>query len=118
MVVSATKELETGARAMLLLAERLFRLDVVVSDDTLRAIVRNLSAAELDLEGGKGGDLGVALDFGDAAVYEPRRSAMALRLGRGEDQIVAVISIATLRFAHRGTVRVTAQAVVRPRPVR
>ena len=48
----------------------------VVSDDTLRAIVRNLSAAELDLEGGKGGDLGVALDFGDAAVYEPRRSAM------------------------------------------
>jgi hypothetical protein len=118
MVISATKELENGTRAMLLLAEGWFRLDVVISDDTLRAIVRNLSGAELDLEGGKGGDLGVALESGDAAVYEPRRSTMALRLGRGEDQIVAMISIATLRFAHRGTVRVTAQAVVRPRLVR
>jgi hypothetical protein len=118
MVISATKELENGTRAMLVLAEGWFRLDVVISDDTLRAIVRNLSGAELDLEGGKGGDLGVALESGDAAVYEPRRSTMALRLGRGEDQIVAMISIATLRFAHRGTVRVTAQAVVRPRLVR
>jgi hypothetical protein len=117
-VISATKQLEHGARAMLLLAEGLFRLDVAISDDTLRVIVRNLSAAELDLEGGKGGDLGVAVDFGNAAVYEPRRSAMALRLGRGEDQIVALISIATLRFAHRGTVRATAQAVVRRGPVR
>jgi hypothetical protein len=118
MVISATKELENGTRAMLLLAEEWFRLDVVISDDTLRAIVRNLSGAELDLEGGKGGDLGVALESGDAALYEPRRSTMALRLGRGEDQIVATISIATLRFVHRGTVRVTAQAVVRRRPVR
>ena len=118
MVISATKELENGARAMLLLADGLFRLDVVISDDTLRAIVRNLSAAELDLEGGKGGDLGVALDFGDAAVYGPRRSAMALRLGRDENQIIVLISIATLRFADRGTVRATAQAVVRRSPVR
>jgi hypothetical protein len=43
---------------------------------------------------------------------------MALTLGLGDEQIAAEISVAALRFAHRGTVRVTAQAVARRRPVR
>jgi hypothetical protein len=103
---------------MLLFADGLFRLDVVISGDALATIVRNLSAGDLNLVVGAGGEWAPAPAFGDAAVYEPGRAGMALALDLGDDQIVAGISIATLRFAHRGTIRVTAQAVVRRRPRR
>ncbi len=45
VVVSSSREVEQGARSMLVLAEGLFRLDVVPHDDTIQTILRNLSAA-------------------------------------------------------------------------
>ena|SRR5215213_1248808 len=43
-VISSGREVEQGARSMLLLAEGLFRLDVVPHDDTIQTILRNLSS--------------------------------------------------------------------------
>jgi hypothetical protein len=45
VLISASREVEQGARSMLILAEGLFRLDVVPHDDTVQTIVRDLSAA-------------------------------------------------------------------------
>jgi hypothetical protein len=42
-VISSGREVEQGARSVLLLAEGLFRLDVVPEDDTIQTILRNLS---------------------------------------------------------------------------
>ena len=70
-MVSASKEIEPGARAMLVLAEDLFRLDVVISDDTIRTIVRNLSGGELSINQGRGG-----------AAVRPWRSARPTPTGR------------------------------------
>lgn len=42
-VISSGREVEQGARSMLLLVEGLFRLDVVPQDDTVQTILRNLS---------------------------------------------------------------------------
>ena len=41
--ISSGREVEQGARSMLILAEGLFRLDVVPHDDTIQTILRNLS---------------------------------------------------------------------------
>jgi hypothetical protein len=113
LVLSATKELEPGARAMLLLAEGLFRLDVRVSGDTLQTTVRNLSPGELEMGGSPRSDPGGGLAFGEAAIYEPGRSGLEFVLGSGGDRVTVSAVIATLRFAERGTVRVTTQAIVR-----
>src|SRR5215213_510775 len=43
-VISSGREVEQGARSMLLLVEGLFRLDVIPQDDTIQTILRNLSA--------------------------------------------------------------------------
>lgn len=45
VILSAVRDVEQGARSMLLLAEGLFRLDVVPHDDTIQTIIRNLSPA-------------------------------------------------------------------------
>ena len=42
-VISAGRDVEQGARSMLILAEGLFRLDVIPHDDSLQTILRNLS---------------------------------------------------------------------------
>jgi hypothetical protein len=42
-VISAARDVEQGARSMLILAEGLFRLDVVPQDDSIQTILRNLS---------------------------------------------------------------------------
>ncbi|HEV2975620.1 MAG TPA: hypothetical protein VGX69_11625, partial [Solirubrobacteraceae bacterium] len=113
LALSATKELEPGFRAMLLVAEALFRLDVLVSGDTLRTVVRNLSGAELAIERGGATGRTHAYAFGEASLYGPGHASLAFTLGSGEDKVAASVTIATLRFADRGTVRVTAQAIVR-----
>ncbi len=102
---------------MLLLAEGLFRLDLVISGDTLRTVVRNLSSAELEMEPGPGTDVGASLAFGEAAEYEPGRSGIEFALGTGADRVTVSVVIGTLRFAQRGTIRVSAQAIVRQAPV-
>lgn len=116
LVLSASKELEPGARAMLLLADRLFRLDVALSGDTLRTVVRNLSSGELELsrEQREGGP---SVAFGEIAAYEPSRTELGFSLGTGSDRVSVEATIATLKFAERGMIRVTAQALVRQAPV-
>jgi hypothetical protein len=113
-VLAASRELEPGARGMLVRAEGLFRIDVVVADDTLRTIVRNLSTEELTLEPGSGYPEGENLVCGEAAWLSPARSVLAFNLGEGPRSTHVDLVIATLRRPDRGTVRISAQALLRP----
>jgi hypothetical protein len=103
---------------MLLNADGLFRLDVVIAGDTLRTIVRNLSNGELELDSDTGAaQAGTSLGFGEVAAYEPSQTMLEFTLGGGEDRVSVHAVIGTLRFAQRGTIQVTAQAVVNQGPV-
>jgi hypothetical protein len=100
---------------MALFAEGLFRLDVVLNGDTMRTIVRNLSTDDLVLEEGSSSDTGVSMAFGDALEYEPGMATLRFALGTGADRVWAEVMLATLRHEARGTIQVTAQAIVRGR---
>jgi hypothetical protein len=103
---------------MLLLAEGLFRLDVVVSDDTIRTVVRNLSPGKLNIERDSGYGLPNAIATDEAAAYRPGTAALTFTVGSGTDRVRAEVKIGTLRFERRGTVRLTGQAIVRQAPAR
>ena len=94
---------------MLLLAEGLFRLDITVTGDTLRSSVRNFTSDELRMRGGPYGPDGANIVLGDASAYAPARTALDFSIGPVE----VSITIGTLRFAERGTTKVSAQAMVR-----
>jgi hypothetical protein len=70
-VVWASEELKVGARAILLLAEGLFRL-----------------------------------------------AQMSFTIGASDDRLLVKVTLAKLRFTNRGTVRVSARAIVRQTPAR
>jgi hypothetical protein len=88
----------------------------VVSGDTLRTMIRNLSAGELHSEHRPGSGAGISLGFGGVAAYEPSRSEIGFALGDGEDRVAVEGTIGTLRPPGRGTVRVSAQLIVRRAP--
>ena len=113
LVLSGTKQLEPGARAMLLLAEGLFRLDVVLRDDTIKTVVRNLSSGELEtqIDHDVHGPIGIATE--EAERYLPGRTRLDFALVERAERVTVEVLIATLRFVERGTVQVTAQAIVR-----
>ncbi len=113
LVLSASKEIEPGARAVLLLAEGLFRLDVLIAADTIRTVVRNLSTGKLESGGGSGYAIPTVLETAGAARYRPSGTRVGFALGAGADRVSAEVTIAVLRFAERGTILVTAQAIVR-----
>jgi hypothetical protein len=113
LVLSASKDIEPGARAMLLHADGLFRLDVLIRGDSLQTFVRNLTDGPLDLHGDVGAGGAGTITLGDAAAYAPGRADLAFTLGAAEDLVMTKVTIATLRFAERGTIRVSAQAIVR-----
>jgi hypothetical protein len=113
LVVSASNEIEPGARAMLVLAEGLFRIDVVVHGDSLRTVVRNFTDRPLEVTQGTPG---INLAFGEVAVLRPGRADLEFTLGAGADRLRARVTMATLRFDERGTVRVSANAVLRQDP--
>jgi hypothetical protein len=94
---------------MLVHAEGLFRLDITVAGDTLRSIVRNFTKDELRMSGGPYGPDGANVVVGEASAYAPARTALEFSIGTVE----VSVTMATLRFADRGTVRVSAQAIVR-----
>jgi hypothetical protein len=94
---------------MLVLAEGLFRLDITVTGDTLRSIVRNFTEDELRMNGGPYGPDGANVVLGQASAYAPARTALEFSIG----SVDVSVTIGTLRFADRGTVRVSAQAIVR-----
>ncbi len=102
---------------MLVLAEGLFRLDVLVRGDSLRTIVRNFSPGELRMTSGPYGPEGANIILAAAAALEPARTGIEFTLGDPGDQVEVSVTIATLRFAERGTIRVSAQAIIRQTPV-
>jgi hypothetical protein len=116
LVLSAAKEIESGARAMLLLADGLFRLDVVVSGDTLRTVVRNLSNGVLEIKDRTAGPVDASIAYGEAAAYQPGSTGLDFSLDQGAERVSVKVTIGTLRFAERGTIRVSAQALVRQAP--
>ena len=85
----------------------------MISGDTLRTVVRNLSSGQLAMESGPAGDEGGSIAFGDVDAYQPGRSSLEFALGSGVDRVEVRVLIGTMRFAERGTVRVSAQAIVR-----
>jgi hypothetical protein len=98
---------------MLLVAEGLFRLDVAISGDTLRTFVRNLSSGQLQMHSGPAEPNAASVVVGEAAAYEPARASVEFSLGVAGDRVDVHTTIGTLRFAQRGTVKVSAQAIVR-----
>lgn len=115
-MIAAAKELEPGTRAMLLYAEGLFRLDVTLQADTLRIIVRNLSSGAMETRSPLGGYPGEHLLWGEAFAYGPSHATIAFTLGERPDRVDVKADIATLHFHDRGTIRVSAQAIVREAP--
>ena len=108
-----SKEIEPGARVMLLLADGLFRFDVVIRDDTIQTIVRNLSTGALHMERDPGRGDAIAIATEEAAPFTPGSARVEFALGDGADRVTVDVVLGTLRFADRGTVRITAQAIVR-----
>lgn len=112
-VLSASKDLEPGVRAMLLLAGGLFRLDVLVVGDTLQTFVRNLTSGELELHGEVGQPRVATTTLGLAGRYAPGRADLRFAVGAEDARVFTEVTIATLRFAERGVIRVSAQGIVR-----
>jgi hypothetical protein len=84
----------------------------MLSSDTLQTIVRNLSTGKPSLDEGADKPL-QAFGFGEIDLYEPGMASLSFALGNGPGPRLRRATMSTLRFAHRGTVRVTTQAVVR-----
>jgi hypothetical protein len=118
LVLSESKEIELGARAMILLADDLFRLDVALIGDALRTTVRNISGGELQVDEGLHGEAETHLAFGDVAAYQPGQGRIRFALGAGDDRAAVDVIIGVLRFPQRGSARITAQAVIRQAPAR
>jgi hypothetical protein len=117
LVLSASKEIEPGARAMLLAAEGLFRLDVLIHGDSLQTFIRNFCTGPLEVHGDAGALGGISLVYGAGATYSPGRADLGFTLGAVSDQVLVRVTIATLRYTDRGVVRVSSQAIVRQAPV-
>ena len=112
--ISASVEVEEGARAMMIFAEHLFRLDVVPSGDMVRLIVRALGETPVVFAPTAGwgrtevhvhGDVEIALS--PASRFDARIAA-----GNRDGPELARVIIATVRLMERGTVRFSAQAIV------
>ncbi|HEY2769227.1 MAG TPA: hypothetical protein VGI87_01600 [Solirubrobacteraceae bacterium] len=117
MVLSASKELEPDARAMLLGVEGLFRFDVQISGDTLRTIVRNLSSGAIEMAPLGGSRVANNVAYGEVTAYQPGSATLDFTLGDRADPVEVAIQVGTLHLADRGTIRVTAQAIVRQAPL-
>lgn len=107
LALSCSKPIEEGARAALLLAPGLFRLDITPREDTLKLQVRNLSAGECEWT--DDGQPLVLLGFDGPAI-----SAHTLRIA--VDGHRANVLISATRDTQRGLMRFVAQAGVSPRP--
>jgi hypothetical protein len=113
--ISAGREVEQGARSMLILAEGLFRLDVVPHDDTVQTILRNLSPeprAELRLEavGGEAVVLGASEALAPAT---GRFGGEVVLIGEdGAERVVARVLVGSVCHLDRGLTSFTAQATL------
>lgn len=113
-VVSGGAEVETGARAMLLLAPGLFRLDVRSLEDTVALVVRNLSDAELRMQNDSGyGKLPLVQRVASDDPRVPTCFELGIEIDAEPPLLVEVVATA-LSQPERGTTRFVAQAIVRP----
>jgi len=115
-VISASRDVEQGARSMLVIAEGLFRLDVIPHDDTMQTIVRNLSseaAVELRLSpvGGASYLLG---DGQESLVPSTGRfgGEVVLSGDDGAQRAVAMVLVGSVCHLERGVTSFTAQATL------
>jgi hypothetical protein len=110
--ISSGREVEQGARSMLILAEGLFRLDVVPHDDTIQTILRNLSAeprAEFRFRdvGGR------AQAYGVDPPSTGRFGGEIVLVGEdGSERTVARIIVGSVCHLERGLTSFTAQATL------
>jgi hypothetical protein len=115
-VISAGRDVEQGARSMLILAESLFRLDVIPHDDSLQTILRNLSPephAELRFHeiGGEARVLGSP----EEATFPStgRFGAEVVLIGAARvERVVAKILVGSVCHLERGLTSFTAQATL------
>ena len=107
LALSHAKPIEEGARAALLLAPGLFRLDVCPREDTLKIQVRNLSGGACSWQ--DGGQPLVVLAFDGPAI-----SAHTLRID--VDGRSAKVLLSATRDTERGRMHFVAQAVLAARP--
>ena len=115
-VISAGREVELGARSMLVLAEGLFRLDVVPHDDTLQTVVRSLGPEpRAELRGGNVG--GETVWPGGPGASAPRSTGRfggeIVLIGEdGAERTVAKVLVGSVCHLERGTTSFTAQATL------
>ena len=117
VVISAGRDVELGARSMLLLAEGVFRLDVVPEEDTVQVVVRSLASephAELRSTGQVGGGNRAV---GSGAEVVPRSTArfggeIVLIAEDGEERAVGRVLVGSVCHLERGLTSFTAQATL------
>ena len=112
-VISAGREVELGARSMLLLAEGLFRLDVVPHEDTIQTVVRSLGPEpRAELRGGNVG--GETISPGASAPRSTGRFGGEIVLidEDGAERTVAKVLVGSVCHLERGTTSFTAQATL------
>ena len=115
-VLSAAREVELGARSMLLLAEGLFRLDVVPHEDTIQTTVRSLSSEpRAELRSGEVG--GSTRAFGDSERLAPPSTGrfggeVVLIAEDGSKRAVARVLVGSVCHLDRGVTGFTAQATL------
>jgi hypothetical protein len=114
--ISAGREVEQGARSVLILAEGLFRLDVIPHDDTIQTIVRSLapeSTVELRL-GDVGGAASVSSATQGVALPSTGRfgGKVVLVAEDGAERVVAKILVGSVHHPERGVTSFTAQATL------
>lgn len=111
-VISAGRDVELGARSMLVLADGLFRLDVVPHPDTIQALVRSLAHephAELRSDGEVGGGV---VSAGDVAPQSSGRfrADIVLIAEDGAEREVARVLVSSVCHLERGLASFAAQA--------
>jgi hypothetical protein len=113
-VISAARDVELGARSMLLLAEGLFRLDVVPYPDTVQTIVRSLSIepqAELRSSGEVGGESRASGE--NASRSTTRFGGEIVLIGEdGAERVVSKVLVGSICDLDRGLSTFTAQAIL------
>jgi hypothetical protein len=114
-VVSAGRDVEQGARSMLLLVDGLFRLDVIPEDDTIQTVLRSLAweeRAEL-----RHADVGGADSFEAAGGVDLPSTGrfggdVVLIAADGTERRVAKVLVGSVCYPERGRTMFTAQATL------
>ena len=112
-VISAAREIELEARSMLVLAEDLFRLDVIPFEDTIQTVLRSLSpGAHAELRSREVG--GETHAVGGVAPHSTGRfgGEVVLVADGGGERKVARLMVGSVCHLERGITSFTAQVTL------